>query len=46
MLTGYGIRHDFEIYLVRSTSHVGVRFQEHVIPFFSRTLSFEARVPV
>jgi enterochelin esterase-like enzyme len=41
-LAGYGIRHDFEIYGGTHTSHVAVRFQEKVIPFFSRTLSFVA----
>ncbi len=39
--TTYGIAHDFEIYQGTHTSHVAVRFQEHVMPFFSRTLSFE-----
>jgi enterochelin esterase-like enzyme len=41
MLTAYGITHDFEIYSGTHTSHVAVRFQEHVMPFFSRALSFE-----
>jgi enterochelin esterase-like enzyme len=40
-LTAYGIRHEFEIYPGTHTSHVAVRFQEHVMPFFSRSLSFE-----
>jgi enterochelin esterase-like enzyme len=40
-LTAYGIAHEFEIYGGTHTSHVAVRFQEHVMPFFSRTLSFE-----
>ena len=40
-LTNYGIAHDFEIYPGTHTSDVAVRFQEHVMPFFSRTLSFE-----
>ena len=40
-LTSYGIAHDFEIYPGTHTSDVAVRFQEHVLPFFSRTLSFE-----
>lgn len=40
-LTSYGISHDFEIYSGTHTSHVAVRFQENVMPFFSRTLSFE-----
>jgi enterochelin esterase-like enzyme len=41
-LTSYGITHDFEIYAGTHTSHVAVRFQAHVLPFFSRTLSFVA----
>ena len=38
----YGIANTFEVYPGRHTSDVAVRFQEHVMPFFSRTLSFEA----
>ena len=41
-LTAYGITHQFEIYSGTHTSHVAVRFQEYVMPFFSKTLSFEA----
>jgi enterochelin esterase-like enzyme len=41
VLDTYGIKNDFEIYPGTHTSDVAVRFQEHVIPFFSRTLSFE-----
>jgi len=41
VLTTYGIKHDFEIYSGTHTSDVAVRVQEHVVPFFSRTLSFE-----
>ena len=41
VLTNYGITHDFEIYAGTHTSNVAVRFQENVMPFFSRTLSFE-----
>lgn len=40
-LTAYAIAHDFEIYPGTHTSHVAVRFQQHVLPFFSRSLSFE-----
>ena len=40
-LTNYGIANDFEIYPGTHTSDVAVRFQAHVLPFFSRTLSFE-----
>ena len=42
VLTNYGIKHDFEIYSGTHTSNVAVRFQENVMPFFSRTLSFES----
>jgi S-formylglutathione hydrolase FrmB len=42
VMTSYGIANDFEIYPGTHTSNVAVRFQEHVVPFFSRTLSFEA----
>ena len=38
----YGIANTFEIYPGTHTSDVAVRLQEHVMPFFSRTLSFEA----
>jgi enterochelin esterase-like enzyme len=41
VLTNYGIKNDFEIYSGTHTSDVAVRFQEHVVPFFSQTLSFE-----
>ena len=40
-LTAYGIAHTFELYTGTHTSHVAVRFQDYVMPFFSRTLSFE-----
>src|SRR5580765_3261882 len=36
----YGIANTFEIYPGTHTSDVAVRFQEHVMPFFSGTLSF------
>jgi S-formylglutathione hydrolase FrmB len=42
VLTTYGIKHDFEIYSGTHTSHVAVRFQENVMPFFSRTLAFDS----
>jgi S-formylglutathione hydrolase FrmB len=41
VLDQYGIANTFEIYPGTHTSDVAVRFQEHVMPFFSRTLSFE-----
>jgi len=40
VLDQYGIANTFEIYAGTHTSDVAVRFQEHVMPFFSRTLSF------
>jgi enterochelin esterase-like enzyme len=40
-LDHYGIVNTFEIYAGTHTSDVAVRFQERVMPFFSRTLSFE-----
>src|SRR4051794_35680916 len=40
VLDQYGIANTFEIYVGTHTSDVAVRFQEHVMPFFSRTLSF------
>jgi enterochelin esterase-like enzyme len=41
VLTAYGIAHDFEIYAGTHTSRVAIRVQEHVMPFFSKSLSFE-----
>ena len=41
-LDRYGVANTFEIYPGTHTSDVAVRFQEHVMPFFSRTLSVEA----
>jgi enterochelin esterase-like enzyme len=40
-LDQYGIANTFEIYPGTHTSDVAVRFREHVMPFFSRALSFE-----
>jgi S-formylglutathione hydrolase FrmB len=40
VLDQYEIANTFEIYAGTHTSDVAVRFQEHVMPFFSRTLSF------
>jgi S-formylglutathione hydrolase FrmB len=40
-LDRYGVSNTFEIYPGTHTSEMAVRFQEHVMPFFSRTLSFE-----
>ena len=38
----YGLANTFEIYTGTHTSHVAVRFQDYVMPFFSKNLSFEA----
>jgi S-formylglutathione hydrolase FrmB len=38
ILDNYGIANSFEIYHGTHTSHVANRFQNHVIPFFSRNL--------
>lgn len=38
VLDSYGIAHDFEVYPGTHTSAVAVRFQNHVLPFFSRHL--------
>jgi enterochelin esterase-like enzyme len=43
VLTANDITHEFEIYDGTHTSAVAVRFQDHVIPFFSRTLSFDQK---
>ena len=37
-LDRYGIEHAFEIYSGTHTSAMAVRFQNHVMPFFSRNL--------
>ena len=44
-LKNYGIANDFEVYAGTHTSNIAVRFQMKVLPFFSRTLSFEAPAP-
>lgn len=41
-LDSYGIANSFEIYPGTHVSHIGIRFQDQVLPFFSKTLSFEA----
>jgi enterochelin esterase-like enzyme len=41
VLDRYAVPNTFEVYPGTHTSDVAVRFQEHVMPFFSRTLSFE-----
>ena len=40
-LESYGIENGFEIYAGTHTSAVAFRFQDFVIPFFSKNLSFE-----
>jgi len=39
-LDAYGIANSFEIYPGTHTSNVAFRFQDYVMPFFSRTLAF------
>jgi S-formylglutathione hydrolase FrmB len=45
VLDEYGIQHSFEIYPGTHTSAVADRFQNHVMPFFSRNLCFVGRCP-
>ena len=40
-LDRYGIAHGYEVYAGTHTSKVADRFQNHVLPFFSRSLCFE-----
>jgi hypothetical protein len=40
-MDSYGIANSFEIYSGTHTSHVAFRFQDYVLPFFGRNLSFE-----
>jgi len=42
-LDRYGIANTFEIYPGTHVSHIALRFQNHVLPFFSRTLTGEKR---
>jgi len=42
LLDRYGLAHGFEEYPGTHTSAMAVRFQNHVMPFFSRSLCFEA----
>jgi S-formylglutathione hydrolase FrmB len=44
VLDSYGIANSFEIYPGTHTSNVAFRFQDFVLPFFSRTLYFGAPV--
>lgn len=45
LLEGYGIANGFEIYAGTHTSAVAFRFQDFVLPFFSKNLSFEQPAP-
>lgn len=40
-LQAQGIPSTFEVYSGDHTSHVAIRFQDHVLPFFGRNLSFK-----
>ena len=42
VLDNYGIANTFEIYPGTHTSAVAARFQNHVLPFFSKNLCFTA----
>jgi hypothetical protein len=42
-LETYGIAHGFEVYPGTHTSRVADRFQNHVLPFFAKSLCFDAR---
>jgi hypothetical protein len=41
VLDSYGIQNSFEVYPGTHVSDVAVRFQDHVIPFFSKNLDFD-----
>lgn len=43
MMDSYGIANSFEIYSGTHTSNVAFRFQDYVLPFFSKNLSFGGR---
>ena len=43
VLDKYGIANSFEVYSGTHTSRVADRFQNHVLPFFSKTLCFKVR---
>ncbi|HKR30965.1 MAG TPA: hypothetical protein VJT08_10820, partial [Terriglobales bacterium] len=42
VLDKYGIANSFELYSGTHTSKVADRFQNHVMPFFSKNLCFQA----
>jgi enterochelin esterase-like enzyme len=41
MLDSYGITNSFEVYPGTHVSNIAFRFQDYVMPFFGRTLSFD-----
>jgi enterochelin esterase-like enzyme len=41
-MKAYGLPVTFEVYPGTHTSNIAIRFQDFVLPFFSRTLSFDA----
>ena len=43
IMDAYGIANSFEVYPGTHTSNVAFRFQDYVLPFFSKNLSFGAR---
>ena len=43
LFRSFGIANSFEIYPGTHVSNVAFRIQDFVLPFFSRTLSFDAR---
>ena len=45
VLDTYGLAHGFEVYAGTHTSRVADRFQNHVLPFFGRSLCFELNCP-
>ncbi len=45
VLDRYGIANGFEVYEGTHTSKVADRFQNHVMPFFSRSLCFQTKCP-
>ena len=41
ILDSYGVKNSFEVYPGTHVSNVAYRFQDHVLPFFSKNLKFE-----
>jgi enterochelin esterase-like enzyme len=44
-LDQYGLAHGYEVYPGTHTSRVADRFQNHVLPFFARSLCFSTKCP-